>query len=229
MEHEIVRDLLPLYHDGVCSNASRRAVEEHLNTCPDCRAVLAAMDAPLPEGEKAAADDAAAVRSISREWRRGKRIAWWKGALIAAAVCLLLAGGGWALNNWTLLPMDRSEYTVRASRLENGTISVHWHTSQAGWYAVTWREEEDGIHWYLKRPLLRTTVFNFDNKSYRSSGDILFSQEDALGTGGLYFGLGEDALLLWREGEAVDLPAATLAEEELWAPATETPREVPQD
>ena len=33
MEHEIVWDLLPLYHDGVCSEKSRAAVEEHLTAC----------------------------------------------------------------------------------------------------------------------------------------------------------------------------------------------------
>ena len=228
MEHEIVQDLLALYHDGVCSEKSRAAVEEHLKTCPECRRALEEMDAPLPVPEGGAADDAAAMRKISGEWKRGKRRAWWRGALLAALVCFLVAGGGWALNNWTLLPMDSSEYTVRASRLENGMISLHWQTSLAGWYAVTWREEENGVYWYLERPLLRTTVFNFNNKSYRTSGDILFSQEDALGTSALYFGLGEDALLLWSQDETVDLPAASSVEEELWAPAMETPREVPQ-
>ena len=81
----IIQDLLPLYHDGVCSPESRTEVEEHLKTCPDCRAALAAMDAPLPEAEKAAPDDAAAVRSLSRAWEKGKRRAWWKGAVLAAA------------------------------------------------------------------------------------------------------------------------------------------------
>ena len=51
MDCEIVRDLLPLYHDGACSQASGAAVEEHLKTCPACRAELDAMDAPLPEAE----------------------------------------------------------------------------------------------------------------------------------------------------------------------------------
>ena len=48
LDHDIVQDLLPLYHDGVCSEKSRAAVEEHLKTCETCRAALAAMDAPLP-------------------------------------------------------------------------------------------------------------------------------------------------------------------------------------
>ena len=34
---EIIKDLLPLYHDGVCSNESRQMVEEHLSECEKCR------------------------------------------------------------------------------------------------------------------------------------------------------------------------------------------------
>ena len=66
MEQEIILDLLPLYHDGVCSEKSRAAVEEHLKACETCRAALAAMDALLPEAERAAADDAAAVKKNLR-------------------------------------------------------------------------------------------------------------------------------------------------------------------
>ena len=57
LDHDIVPDLLPLYHDGVCSKKSRAAVEEHLKTCEACQAALAAMDAPLPEAEKAAEEE----------------------------------------------------------------------------------------------------------------------------------------------------------------------------
>lgn len=33
---DIIRDLLPLYNDGVCSGESRTLVEEHLKDCSDC-------------------------------------------------------------------------------------------------------------------------------------------------------------------------------------------------
>ena len=88
----VVQDLLPLYHDGVCSDKSRAAVEEHLQTCQDCRKALEEMDTQLPT-EKVAVDDAAAVKKISREWERGKWKARMKGAGIAVLVCLLLFGG----------------------------------------------------------------------------------------------------------------------------------------
>lgn len=37
---EIVQDILPLYVDQACSNASRQLVEEHISDCPDCSAIL---------------------------------------------------------------------------------------------------------------------------------------------------------------------------------------------
>ncbi len=36
----LVRDLLPLYVDGVCGEESRRLVEEHVASCPDCAKML---------------------------------------------------------------------------------------------------------------------------------------------------------------------------------------------
>ena len=37
----VIRDLLPLYVDGACSDASRRLVEEHIQSCPACAKNLA--------------------------------------------------------------------------------------------------------------------------------------------------------------------------------------------
>ena len=33
---EVIQDLLPLYTDGICSNASAQMVEEHLKECAAC-------------------------------------------------------------------------------------------------------------------------------------------------------------------------------------------------
>ncbi len=37
---DVIRDLLPLYTDDVCSETSRSLVEAHLRECPDCRQLL---------------------------------------------------------------------------------------------------------------------------------------------------------------------------------------------
>ena len=212
LDHDIVQDLLPLYHDGVCSDKSRAAVEEHLKTCEDCRAALTAMDAPLPEVEKAADDAAVAVKKISGEWKRGKRRAHIIGVIVAV--------------------VDGGDYTLDVYRLRSGGVGVHWdfREGRETWYALTFREEADGLHYYLERPILRVELFDFDS-NYNRGGDAMFESwsDDAMETEAIYFGLGEDAVLLWKEGEEVDLPAATAAQEEMWAIAELPPQEVPQE
>ena len=37
---DLISDLLPLYKDEICSEASRKIVEEHLAECPDCQKIL---------------------------------------------------------------------------------------------------------------------------------------------------------------------------------------------
>ncbi len=39
-ECEVIRDLLPLYVDDVCSGTSRELIEKHLQDCPECSAIL---------------------------------------------------------------------------------------------------------------------------------------------------------------------------------------------
>jgi len=40
---DIITDLLPLYHDGVCNESSKKLVEEHLAECNTCGAMLEEM------------------------------------------------------------------------------------------------------------------------------------------------------------------------------------------
>lgn len=63
---EVVRDLLPLYIDGVCSVESMRLVEDHLRECGACRMEYERMTSK--EGEPAPAPDASAViKKTARE------------------------------------------------------------------------------------------------------------------------------------------------------------------
>ena len=36
---EVVKDILPLYVDGVCSQESAQLVEEHVENCEECRKI----------------------------------------------------------------------------------------------------------------------------------------------------------------------------------------------
>lgn len=44
---EIVKDLIMMYVDDVCSEESRQAVEEHMESCPECREYYEVLKKPL--------------------------------------------------------------------------------------------------------------------------------------------------------------------------------------
>ena len=92
---EIIKDLLPLYHDGVCSNESKAMIEEHLAECDNCKKELDEMDEVLPvKNMKQNLSDAEAVKKLSMKWRKGMFINLLKGVLstifIIAVILLIL-------------------------------------------------------------------------------------------------------------------------------------------
>ena len=60
----IIQDLLPLYHDNVCSEESRRAVQQHLPECEACQ--RRAKGGFFPEFSPKAREKTAAVCSRLR-------------------------------------------------------------------------------------------------------------------------------------------------------------------
>lgn len=92
---DICRDLLPLVRDGVASEASCRAVEEHVAHCEACRE-LWGEEAPPPPLHR---------DRVLRRIRR--RLYAWQGAMTAAGLILgmVLANTGQAGYNILLLPV----------------------------------------------------------------------------------------------------------------------------
>lgn len=88
----VIEDLLPLYHDGVCSPESAALVEEHLAGCEKCRAALEDYDYQV--GETAPVDDMAPLKAIQGRWSREKKrkTAWIAAAVLCLAVVLGMAG-----------------------------------------------------------------------------------------------------------------------------------------
>lgn len=89
---EIIKDLLPLYADGICSEASRELVEEHIATCPDCSVLLDKMK------KEDFVDELKSEKTtvIENQSRRFRRRTFTAGAVIAGIlmipvmVCLIV-------------------------------------------------------------------------------------------------------------------------------------------
>ncbi|GBF75676.1 hypothetical protein PA598K_04097 [Paenibacillus sp. 598K] len=102
---EIIRDLLPLYHDGVCSNDSKALVEEHLAYCDSCRADLEAMTQRLPLNDaKQNMYEAEAVKNLSIRWKKGMMKSLVKGSLLTLAIIVLVVLIGYSLLDFKVVP-----------------------------------------------------------------------------------------------------------------------------
>lgn len=90
MKCEIVRDLLPLYIDGITSEVSGKEIEAHLETCSECRQYYQEMRNRLPEIQpKAEADSVEIIKKAGKKRKLMKRLAI-SAMAAAGAVCLIL-------------------------------------------------------------------------------------------------------------------------------------------
>ena len=99
---DVIRDLLPLYADEVCSGTSRQMIEEHLRECPDCAAMLEKLRAS--EIESGLREEKEKV--IEHQAKRFKRRSAAVGSVIAGLfmipvlVCLIVNLSSGAALSW---------------------------------------------------------------------------------------------------------------------------------
>ncbi len=68
---EIIKDLLPLYKDEICSDESKQIIEEHLLECTDCKRSLEQMNIDISVKEKEKnLREADAIKNLSKKWNK---------------------------------------------------------------------------------------------------------------------------------------------------------------
>lgn len=90
----IILDLLPLYHDGVCNTESADAIREHLNECESCRAYYQSLQASdsLPIGAGGNEEEmrkAASLKAVKKKILHKRILA----SVVSVAIVLSLAFG----------------------------------------------------------------------------------------------------------------------------------------
>ncbi|HKM33743.1 MAG TPA: DUF4825 domain-containing protein [Lachnospiraceae bacterium] len=111
---EIIRDLLPSYVDGLASDTTKKAVEEHLTDCADCSAALKCMKEPEPL--KAVPAEVDYLKKVRRHTNR-------KSLLIG--IILMLVGMSTLLYRFFYIGSEASATEVICHVfVENNTVSV---------------------------------------------------------------------------------------------------------
>lgn len=207
---ELIRDLLPLYHDGVCNEVSKALVHDHLKECQTCTDALNALDADL-RMPKLEADAAKPLKKIKRRWTKQ---AWLRGLVIGIVIVFLWV---W-LTELSSVPIRPEEYTItKAIRFSNGMYYLEYRIpyDYRGIGADLQRTEDGSVYLQEYRPILARRTeedgvirdYIIDPENHRT--DI------GTQTPMTHFYLGlpgqEDAFLLWSAD--ADYPLAAPDEE----------------
>lgn len=186
----VVRDLLPLYHDGVVSSDTSDLIEEHLECCESCRDELNSIRADDNIGKKLLEQGG---DSYFNEFRDGvkalRRNGTIRGVLIAVAVVAVFIGGIAFLNNEDIVKVDPADLDIgNVCRYDFGadggdglffTYQMNWD----GGYSITFDDSKDQkeINVAIKRTALggkmRSDVRNPHNffiidDFYKDSADL---------------------------------------------------------
>lgn len=90
---DIIRDLLPLYEDEVCSEDSKKAVQEHLKNCSSCKVYYKKIKAPFQEvmqEEQEKQENEAETKAIKQSFKKVKY--YWLRVIIVITLMISVIG-----------------------------------------------------------------------------------------------------------------------------------------
>ncbi|MBE7681219.1 MULTISPECIES: zf-HC2 domain-containing protein [Paenibacillus] len=212
---DIVRDLLPLYYDDVCSTATKEDIEAHINTCSDCKLTLE----KLKEQEYLSLEniernmiEGNGLKSIAAFWDRSKARAFAKGVLVAISIFSLLILGYIGLTQWNIVTVPTEVIRITdISQLSDGKIVYHVKmTDGYNVNQINYKVNSDGdVYMVPVRPLIRS-------KQYYQIGlankyDFVNLEQIRANQGveirAVYYGSPKEPILIWKKG--AELPVAS--------------------
>lgn len=132
---KIIEDLLPMYHDGICSEESAALIEEHLRECPNCSQILASLRGEIELEKNIPADDLKPLEEIHHQITKEKKRSGRKGAIVTlsviVAIFLIWTGiwyFGYAIHYDRLAkPLEKVTDQVAAMTTAGHTLEVGEH------------------------------------------------------------------------------------------------------
>ena len=153
---DVIQDLLPLYHDGVCSEESKTIVEEHIETCADCKDVLHRL---REETAPDAVEAAGVLKTIGTAWKRTTKKALTKGLLIAFLICGIFFGSFVLATQWNFIEISTHAMEVaEIYQLKDGRVLYKLDVPE-GAYCRGWKfVDQDGCSYKIPvTSLINTT------------------------------------------------------------------------
>lgn len=220
---EIIKDLLPLYYDDVCSKETRALVEEHILECVTCKEELSKISKEF-DYSQVKPDDSKPIKAIAAAWKKGKAKAFVKGTVIALVVCVLLLGGFLGLTQRRIIPVSSELFEVSdVCQLSDGRIVYHLYVNDdRDLHFIKFTTNTDGSYYHTPYRAIIEGKRSMENGLYNDYHMIDVAEnnayQQAYGDGieitSCFIGSEDDSILIWEKG--MELPPASEELEKLF-------------
>lgn len=166
---EIVQDLLPSYLDHLTSDVTTHAIQEHMETCNNCRTILNCMQEPniitSPDDH-----DTKEIDFLKKTRQKNRRSIWLTTASILGVVIFSVFFMFYIYGS----PIHANNLACNVSVFENQlTISGTTFASGVGISNIQFTETEDGIITVTFRSVIASPIYSGDfEASYTASEQI---------------------------------------------------------
>lgn len=169
---KVIEDMLPIYHDGVCSPESAALIEEHLKDCSQCAGILSRLhaDVEIPEIK---ADDLKPLKKIQKKMKRNLL-----GVLIALIVVLALIPVAFLFGH-----KQQGLLSGYSEREALGDTNEFMRCLESGDYAkaYTYLDLEDKKHEWLEHWFTEEELTNFEADGLQKFCELGKSRVETLG------------------------------------------------
>ena len=201
---DTIKDLLPLYVDGVASDASKEMILEHLKECPSCCAFLDSLNSRLSENKKELEREKATFSQVASHMKRRRLI---KRVLLVVLILIVIAAA-WPIgvrlyyrfvvdpqNSYTSA-MNSTDFSATLSTLSDGqtVISLRTYTLMPRSMVLTESQTSTGGR-TLHIDLMGYTRRQGNARAQTVVGFLPFLDNYETVT------YGSDAALLWEKGQ----------------------------
>lgn len=199
---DVIRDLLPLYCDDVCSQDSQGLVENHLKDCQECSELLEKMKTECRISSEQEQNHEIIVKDMASVWRKSVIKSFLKGILITLCVCMVLAGTYWCLTRMVTIAIPSADVDVTIDNVTDDHVEIHLEVTdgkKVSFYESTFTEDGK-CYIFLKRGVIAEK--NGAGENWAANHTIprvgVTEQGNQVQVTEIYYGTADENLLIWQ-------------------------------
>ena len=205
---ELIRDLLPLYYDGVCSDTTKKIVEEHLADCKECSHILQKMSVSLKSTNSSEQEiEEEMFSGVAKKLKKSLCKSFAKGILLATLCFIIFSAVRYGLYKANFITagnnvVNTTEYAIKDD-VNNIAVVLETTDGYLGGTVVSETDEKGNVYLSIVRPIIKEKNRGEDN--LRIVYTVNIENKNAV-----YYGSPDNSELLWDKN--TELPQITYEE-----------------